>query len=161
MLDLYEFFCYVGNSFFWLRNCFHFFSVDFSEVSFLCFCCSYVHVCMLNVHFVHLYFWFGNSSRQHFIFCKARRRHNSSRNERRGRIKQRSKLMARQDGKKMCIRSHCASNVITGSDSSMWHATLPICQSKIGRVTNGYHCHPPSLPPESVSFFEWRGRRVT
>lgn len=60
--------------------------------------------------------------------------------------------------KKMCIRSHCASNVITGSDSSMWHAALPICQSEIGRVTNGYHCYFPQPPPPppptlmSVSF---------
>lgn len=60
--------------------------------------------------------------------------------------------------KKMCIRSHCASNVITGSDSSMWQAALPICQSEIGRVTNGYHCffpQPPPPPPPtlmSVSF---------
>lgn len=61
-------------------------------------------------------------------------------------------------GKKMCIRSHCASNVITGSDSSMWHTALPICQSEIGRVTNGYHCYFPQPPPPpppvlmSVSF---------
>lgn len=60
--------------------------------------------------------------------------------------------------KKKCIRSHCASNVITGSDSSMWHAALPICQSEIGRVTNGYHCYFPQPPPPpppvlmSVSF---------
>lgn len=64
----------------------------------------------------------------------------------------RSESMARQDGngkkkKKMCIRSHCASNVITGSDSSVWHAALPICQSEIGRVTNGYHCYFPEPPP--------------
>lgn len=49
--------------------------------------------------------------------------------------------------KKTCIRSHCASNVITGSDTTMWHAALPICQSKIGRVTNGYRCYFPQPPP--------------
>lgn len=55
--------------------------------------------------------------------------------------------------KKTCIRSHCASNVITGSDTTMWHATLPICQSEIGRVTNGYRCcfpQPPPPPPPPV-----------
>lgn len=58
--------------------------------------------------------------------------------------------------KKTCIRSHCASNVITGSDSTMWHAALPICQSEIGRVTNGYHCYfpqPPPPPPPPVLMF--------
>ncbi len=91
---------------------------------------------------------FGKSCTLHFISCQDGWRH-TSRNERRGRIKQRSESMASQDGnrKKKCIRSHCASNVITGSDSSMWHAALPICQSEIGRVTNGYHCYFPQPPP--------------
>lgn len=49
-------------------------------------------------------------------------------------------------GGETCIGSHCASNVITGSDSSVWHAALPICQREIGRVTNGYHCDLPQPP---------------
>ena len=58
-----------------------------------------------------------------------------------------SRWPGRMGAEKMCIRSHCASNVITGSDSSMWHAALPICQSEIGRVTNGYHSYFPQPPP--------------
>lgn len=107
-----------------------------------------------NVNAIYIYIFscvyalFGTSGAQHFICCQDGWRH-TSRNERRGRIKQRSESMARQDGngEETCIRSHCASNVITGSDSSMWHAALPICQREIGRVTNGYHCYLPQPPP--------------
>lgn len=61
--------------------------------------------------------------------------------------------------RKTCAGSHCVSNVITGSDSSMWHTILLICQSEIGRVTNGYHCYfsQPPPPPSHFSvciFFE-------
>lgn len=93
---------------------------------------------------------FGTCGTQHFISCQDGGRH-TDRNETRGRIKQRSESMARQNAnwnkKKTYIRSHCASNVITGSDTTMWHAALPICQSEIGRVTNGYHCYFPQPPP--------------
>ena len=73
----------------------------------------------------------------------------SGRSERRGRdqAKERVDGQAGWGREEMCIRSHCASNVITGSDSSMWHGALPICQSEIGRVTNGYHCYFPQPPP--------------
>lgn len=54
-------------------------------------------------------------------------------------------------GGETCIGSHCVSNVITGSDSSVWHAALPICQGEIGRVTNGYHCHLPQPPQTPTS----------
>lgn len=57
------------------------------------------------------------------------------------------RMRTEEKKKKTCIRSHCASNVITGSDTTMWHAALPICQSKIGRVTNGYRCYFPQPPP--------------
>lgn len=67
-------------------------------------------------------------------------------------------------GGETCIGSHCASNVITGSDSSVWHAALPICQREIGRVTNGYHCdlpQPPQTPTSRsrvcIPFKCWRG----
>lgn len=114
-----------------------------------------------------LCFWFGNSGTRHFISCEEEWRY-TRRNERWGRdqAKERVDGQAGWRQKKMCIRSHCASNVITGSDSSVWHAALPICQSEIGRVTNGYHCHfpqPPTPPTTttlmSLSFFRVLGEK--
>lgn len=167
---LLEHFCHVED-FFSLRT-FKLFFFFFRmcrclEVSPLCFCCACAGINVgafeYNCSMCVCAFWFGNT--QHSIACKDGWRY-TRRNERRGGIKQRSESMARQDGnRKMCIRSHCASNVITGSDSSMWHTALPICQSEIGRVTNGYHCYFPQPPPHTHSnvciFFECWGRRVT
>ena len=101
---------------------------------------------------------FGTCGTRHFIFCQDGGRHTNRNETRDGSRKEASQWPGRmrteeKKKKKTCIRSHCASNVITGSDTSMWHAALPICQSEIGRVTNGYHCffpQPPPAPPPPV-----------
>lgn len=104
--------------------------------------------CRVTRGFTRVCALFGNCGTQHFISCQDGWRY-SGRSERRGRdqAKERVDGQAGWGREEMCIRSHCASNVITGSDSSMWHGALPICQSEIGRVTNGYHCYFPQPPP--------------
>lgn len=132
--------------FFFFYRCVNF----FWRFSSLCFWCSSIRGVNVDAFvWAHLCALFGNSGTLHFISCQDGWRR-TSRNERRGRIKQKERVDGQagwEQKKKMCIRSHCASNVITGSDSSMWHAALPICQSEIGRVTNGYHCYFPQPPP--------------
>lgn len=138
---------------------FHF-TQSFLEVS-SDFWCSYMAACVdMRAWFclVRVCALFGTCGARHFISCQDGGRY-TNRNETRGRIQQRSASMARRNGnrkKTTCLRSHCASNVITGGDSTMWHAALPICQSEIGRVTNGYHCYfpqPPPPPPPPVLMF--------
>ena len=121
----------------------------------MCWClCKHLYVCLC--------FWFRNSGMQrHFISAKGGWRYTST-NEREKKKKDQAKTQVNGRAgwnRKICTKSHCASNVIIGSDSSMWHATLPICQSEIGRVTNGYHCYflqPPPPPSHStVCIFFW------
>lgn len=103
-----------------------------------------------------LMLYFGSGGTRRFISCQdgwsgsgTKREEGKEGRIRRERERERACGRPGEDGSRgaTCIGSHCASNVITGGDSSVWHAALPICQSEIGRVTNGYHCDLPQPPP--------------